>query len=201
MSATTIEQLPATMVPVDLGGHFDNRGITPRSELDRGGFNIWDNTFPAEDLPRPGGTVRVGDVPFLFPAPNEDDRDNLRCAGQVIDLPAGRYDWLYLLATAERRSEDVITLHYADGSVDPEWLRVSDFWAETPAHFGEQAHLRCRSLHYPRHVQGNMEPTIWRTRVPVPREVDLSAVRLPDNVAIHIFALTLVTPASSVEMP
>src|SRR5262245_52759804 len=105
------------MTPVDLSGHFDNRGITAVSELDKGGFNIWDNTFPAEDLPEPGGTVHVGAVPFLFPAPNKDSRDNVRCSGQHIGLPVGRYDWLYLLAAAERRSEDAVTLHYADGSV------------------------------------------------------------------------------------
>ncbi|TCO60854.1 hypothetical protein [Actinocrispum wychmicini] len=192
MTTTAPRLLSAT--PVDLGGHFDNRGITRGGELDQGGFNIWDNTFPAEDLPEPGGTVRIGDVPFLFPAPDPAGRDNLRCSGQVIELPTGRYDWLYLLAASERRSEDVITLHHADGSVDPQWLRVSDFWAETPAHFGEQASVRCRSLHYPRHIQRNMAPVIWRTRVPVPRETDLAAIGLPDNVAIHIFALTLIGP-------
>jgi hypothetical protein len=32
---------------------------------------------------------------------------------------------------------------------------------------------------------------VWRHRVPVPREADLTAVRLPDNPAIHIFAMTL----------
>ena len=180
------------MIPVDISPHFDNRGITGRGELSQGGFNIWDNTYPAEELPAPGGVVEVGSAPFRFPAPSPDGRDNLRCAGQLIQLPVGRYDWLYLLAASERRSEDTVYLHYADGSVDPEWLRVSDFWAETPPHFGEEAGLRCTVLHYPRHVQPFMGPAIWRTRVPVPRETSLAAVRLPDNPAIHIFALSLV---------
>jgi hypothetical protein len=35
-----------------------------------------------------------------------------------------------------------------------------------------------------------MGPSIHRVRVPVPRETDLRAVRLPDNPAIHIFAMT-----------
>ena len=196
MSMTALRHPTATTV--DLGAHFDNRGITPQSELDQGGFNIWSNTFPAEDLPEPGGTVVLGDVPFRFPAPNAAGQDNFRCARQHISLPVGRYDWLYLLATAERRSEDVIALHHADGSVDPEWLRVSDFWAETPAHFGEQVEVRCHSLHYPRHVQGNMAPVIWRTRVPVPRELDLVSVSMPDNPAIHVFALTLLAPVAGV---
>jgi hypothetical protein len=36
-----------------------------------------------------------------------------------------------------------------------------------------------------------MGPAIWRTRVPVPRETELAALHLPDNSAIHIFAITL----------
>jgi hypothetical protein len=181
-----------TATQVDIRASFDNRGLTRRDELSRGGFNIWDNTYPAEELPEPGGTTLVGGLPFLFPAPDADGRDNLRCAGQLIALPPGRYDWIYLLGAAERRSEDAVHLHYADGAVDPEWLRVSDFWAETPAHFGESAGLSCTVLHYPRHVQARMGPSIWRCRVPVPRETGLTALRLPDNPAIHLFALTLI---------
>lgn len=194
---STTAGLTTTATTVDISGYFDNRGITRRSALDEGGFNIWSNTFPAEDLPEPGSTVRLGEVPFTFPARNAVGCDNFRCAAQMIDLPRGRYDWLYLLATAERRSEDVVALHHADGSVDPEWLRVSDFWAETPAHFGESVQVRCHSLHYPRHVQENMAPVIWRTRVPVPREIDLVAVGFPDNPAIHVFAMTLVAPPAT----
>ena len=43
-----------------------------------------------------------------------------------------------------------------------------------------------------------MAPVIWRTRVPVPTEIDLAAVGFPDNPAIHVFALTLVAPAAEV---
>ncbi|MER0240489.1 hypothetical protein AAHZ94_00295 [Streptomyces sp. HSW2009] len=179
-------------VPIDLRPHFDNRGITGPDELAKGEFNIWSNSFPADELPPPGGHTDVGGLPFLFPAPREDGADNLRCAGQYVELPPGRHDWIYLLAAAERRSEDAVHLHYASGAVDPEWLRVSDFWAETPAHFGESAGLTCTVLHYPRHVQQRMGPSVWRTRVPVPREEDLTAIRLPDNPAIHLFALSLV---------
>lgn len=195
MSTTTLPTSAATTV--DLSGVFDNRGTTQRSALDQGAFNIWSNTFPAEDLPAPGGTMVLGGVPFRFPAPNRDGYDNLRCGGHLVDLPVGRYDWLYLLAAAERRSEDMVALHHTDGSVDVEWLRVSDFWAETPAHFGERFQVSCGSLHYPRHVQGNMSPTIWRTRVPVPAELDLASVGFPDNPAIHVFALTLIAPVAA----
>jgi hypothetical protein len=193
-SVPALPSTPPAVRTVDLDAWLDNRGTTSSANLAAGGFNIWSNTFPAEELPAPGGTVDVGGVPFRFPAAGAGERDNVRCAGQLVTLPAGRYDWLYLLAASERRSEDMVYLHYVDGSVDPEWLRVSDFWPETPPHFGERAGIACSRLHYPRHVQRRMRsgPAIRRARIPVPRETPLAALRLPDNPAIHIFALTLV---------
>jgi hypothetical protein len=183
------------IIQVDLSAHFDNTGITRLDHLSGGAFSIWGNTFPAEELPD-GPTMQSGGVSFRFPDRGPGG-DNIRCAVQFIELPSGRYDWIYLIAAAERRTEDAMLLHYADGSIDPEWLRVSDFWPETPGRFGERESLRCRSLHYPRHVQTPMGPALWRERVPVPREVALAGIRFPDNPAIHVFALTLTGAAEA----
>jgi hypothetical protein len=182
---------------IDLSAHFDNNGVSRAGRTAEGAFNIWANTFPAEELPPSGGTVMVGGIPFRFPDKVDGRPDNLRCAGQLLALPPSRCDWIYLLAAAERRSEDWVWLHYRSGAVEPEWLRVSDFWPETAARFGELAAFRCTRMHYPRHVQHGMGPTIWRQRVPVPREEALAALRLPDNPAIHLFAMTLALTAAA----
>ncbi|MGE5828837.1 MAG: hypothetical protein ACM30G_10835 [Micromonosporaceae bacterium] len=183
--------MTAEYVVIDLLSYLDDTGITAADDLGGGSFNIWSNTFPAEHLPPvdAAGLVEVEAVPFRFPA-KTGGPDNLRCDGRLIGVPVGRYDWIYLLAAAERRTEDPLRLHFADGSTDPEWLRVPDFWPQTEPHFGFRAAIRFPVLHYPRHVQPNMAPSISRVRVPVPREADLAAIRLPDNPAIHIFAMT-----------
>ncbi|MGP3983825.1 hypothetical protein [Streptomyces sp. KR80] len=187
----------AQAVPVDLSGYADNTGITRPGRLSDGAFNIWGNTFPADELPSAGPVV-VDGVPFRFPAGPTGEPDNVRCAGQLVELPAGRYDWIQLLAAAERRTEDQLLLHYGCGAVDPEWLRVSDFWPQTASRFGESAAYRCTRMHYPRHIERRMGPVIWRQRVPVPRASELTAVRLPDNPAVHLFAMTLVPAAQEV---
>lgn len=178
---------------VDLSSHVNNDGISYAHAPDDGSFNVWGNTFPAEELPDSHSITVVGGVPFRFPDKRNGRLNNLRCARQLVAVPHARYDWIYLLAAAERRTEDLLYLHYRTQAVDPEWLRVSDFWPETAPRFGELAALSCGRLHYPRHVQPGMGPTIWRQRVPVPREQDLAAFRLPDNPAIHVFAVTLLT--------
>ncbi|MFG1918458.1 hypothetical protein [Micromonospora sp. NPDC048898] len=179
-------------VPVDLTAYFNNIGATNRDRLAEGRLNVWKNSFPAEELPDGTELFRCTQVPFRFPRTGPARLDNVVCAGQRIDLPPGRWDWIYLLACSERRAEDVVHLHYRDGVADQEWLRVSDFWPASPPHFGEVEAITCRRIHFPRHVQAGIGPRIWQQRLAISRQQELAYLRLPDNIAIHVFAMTLV---------
>lgn len=172
---------------LNLRSRFNNCAVTGVDRLGDGGLNIWGNSLPKNSLPT--GEILVDSIPFLFSGEGTGP-DNVRCAGQLLDVPTGAVDWLHLLATSERRTEDELVLHYADGACDPEWLRVSDFWPATP-HFGELLAFRTPAMHYPHHVQRDLGGQVWLTRVPVPRRTPLTSVRLPDNPAIHVFALTV----------
>ncbi len=186
-----MEGVTFTYLPMPIGEHFNNRAISSASDTSAGRFNVWGNSFPAGHLPAPGSRIEVAKIPFDFPAPTPAG-DNIRCAGQMIFVPPGRYDWLHLLAAAERRAEDTVALHFTEGDVDFEALRVSDFWA-APARFGEHQACLTGQMHYPHHVQPGLSALIWRQRVPVTRGQPLTGLRLPRNVAIHVFALTLQT--------
>lgn len=181
--------------PIELSGHFNNVAITAASSTGGGAFNVWGNSFAAEHLPAGESLVVVGDVPFRFP-PVGKGPDNIRCNEQYVSLPAGRCDWLHVLAAAERRCEDVVEMTYEDGAVDAEPLRVSDFWA-APAWFGEIKAFECPVMHYPHHVQPGVSAIMWAQRVPVTRRGVLVGVRLPRNIAIHVFALTAERPEGS----
>jgi hypothetical protein len=174
---------------VSLDEHLNNNGATSSRNTGSGAFNVWGNSFAAEHLPPPGPVV-VDGVGFDFPAVGTGEPDNVRCAGQLVAVLPGAYDWLYVLAAAERRAEDDVALHFEDGVVDFETLRVSDFWAAEAA-FGERLAFESPVMHYPRHVQPNVPARLWMQRVPVTRRATLEAIRLPWNVAIHVFALTL----------
>jgi hypothetical protein len=176
-------------LPVPLAAHLDNVGVSPAEDTASGRFNVWGNSFAAERLP-PAGPLVADGVWFDFPAAGTGEPDNVRCAGQLVEVPPGAYDWIYVLAAAERRAEDEVALHFAGGEVDFEALRVSDFWAAEAA-FGERLAFESPVMHYPRHVQPNVPARLWSQRVPVTRRATLEAIRLPRNVAIHVFALTL----------
>ena len=185
--------------PVDLAGHRNNRGATGRASIGTGRFNVWGNSFPADHLPPPGSTLVVGDVPFTMPPPDPAG-DNVRCAGQFVSLRALRGDWVHVLAAAERRAEDTLALHFADGQVDHEALRVSDFWA-APAWFGEPAAARTPVMHYPHHVQRDVPALLWAQRVPVVRRASLTGMRFPHNIAVHVFAVTVESVGPREELP
>ncbi|MFI6130804.1 hypothetical protein [Micromonospora sp. NPDC051141] len=173
----------------------NNRGTTGIADTDHGRLNVWGNSFPAEELPEPGALITVDGVPFRWPRGHVDG-DNVRCEGQVIDLPSGRYEWVYLLAASERRSEDTLWVFYDDGHADPLPLGVSDFLDGTPV-FGEKPAFRTGGMHYPHHVQPNLPTTMWSCRVGVPRRGNAHALRLPRLVALHVFAVTLLTSADA----
>lgn len=192
VTTSAVEPAPASRGTrlVDLSGHVNCVGIEPTARPGSGAFNIWHNTFPLAELPPAGSVTVVGGVPFLFPAADGTRPDNVRCRGQRIALPVDRVDWLHLLAASERRTEDALSVHYADGTTRTQWLRVSDFWPETPPRFGELLAFRTSAMLYPNHVDSRMPPAIWRQRVPVSVRAGVVAVTLPDNPAIHVFALT-----------
>ncbi|WP_285595770.1 hypothetical protein [Kineosporia sp. NBRC 101731] len=175
--------------PVDISGHRNNTAVSTATGTGAGEFNVWGNSFAAEYLPSGPERVQVDGIPFDFPRVG-DGPDNIRCSGQAIRVPEGRYDWIHVLAASERRSEETVDLRFADGSVDAEPLRVSDFWS-APAWFGEIKAFESLVMHYPHHVQRGVPAVMWAQRVPVTRRAALTSILLPRNVAVHIFAVTL----------
>lgn len=175
-------------VPIDISDHRNNTAISAAANTKTGAFNVWGNSFAAEYLPKGESLVHVAGVPFRFP-PVCDGPDNIRCEGQFLAVPQDRYDWIHVLAAAERRCEDTVELNFGDGAVDPEPLRISDFWA-APAWFGEIKAFESPVMHYPHHVQRGVPAIMWAQRIPVTRRAELAGIRLPRNVAVHVFAVT-----------
>jgi len=189
--------LTSTGVPpqhaVDISEHFNNIAVTSADQSGSGQFNVWRNSFAREYLPDGDLVTIVVDAITFRLCLNGSGAvapDNIRCDGQLVEVPRGRYDWIHLVAAGERRVEDDLSLHFAEGTVDFEHVRVSDFWS-APAVFGESVALRTPVMHYPCHVQFGVDAVMWSQRVPVARRGELVAFRLPRNPALHVFAATL----------
>jgi hypothetical protein len=175
-------------LPVDLSALRDNIALTTPPTISAGALNVWGNSLPAVEVP--GSPTSAAGVPFVISPGDGRHPDNVRAAGQLIDLPGVPAEWLHVLVTAERALEDHVHVHYQDGTVDQEWLRVSDFWPAEPR-FGEELVVRTTRMHYPRHVDPRLGGQLWATRIPVVRRVAPVALRLPHDPALHLFALTV----------
>ncbi|MFD5141791.1 hypothetical protein [Streptomyces sp. NPDC058401] len=171
----------------------NNQAATTPDNLADGRLNVWRNSIPAR--PEPLETV-VDGVPLRSARLDGTAPDNVLCTGQRIEVPQRRWDWLYVIGCGERRVRDVITWHFADGSVDRDHLALSDLWEGRSDH-GEELALRTDVIHYPHHVQERIGITLWSQRVPITARKPLSALSLPENPAVHLFAMTLVGPSAS----
>lgn len=175
---------------VDLDRFANNNGITELGNLADGGFNVWGNSYPSDELPAGDTIVKFADVPFHFPSKERQRFNNVVCVGQSITFAEGTYVSMSVLGAAERRTADTLTFVTTTGTEVPVPLCLSDWWHGARTHFSNRLALRCTRVHYPRHVQRNILPSMWVHRAVFPI-IRTHTIVLPDNPALHIFALTL----------
>jgi hypothetical protein len=167
---------------------WNSQAATTPENLADGRLNVWRNSLPAQQAPL---EIVVDDVPLRTARLDGHGPDNLVCAGQLIEVPERRWDWLYVIGCGERRVRDVITWHFTNGSVDRDQFTLSDLW-EGRSDYGEELALRTDVIHYPDPVQERIGITLWCQRVPITSRQPLCAMSLPDNPGVHFFAMTLV---------
>jgi hypothetical protein len=165
----------------------NNQAATRPDNLADGRLNIWRNSLPAQSEPL---EIVVDGVPLRSTRLDGHGPDNLVCSGQRIEVPERRWDWLYVIGCGERRVRDVLTWHFCDGSASRDQVELSDLW-EGRSDYGEELALRTDVIHYPHHVQERIGITLWCQRVPITRRRPLRAIVLPENPAVHLFAMTL----------
>ncbi|WP_327674369.1 hypothetical protein [Kitasatospora sp. NBC_00458] len=173
---------------LELEPFLNNQAATTPENLADGRLNVWRNSLPAQPAPL---ELLVDDVPLRSARLDGHGPDNVLCAGQRIEVPERRWDWLYVIGCGERRVRDVVTWHFSDGTVDRDHFALSDLW-EGRSGFGEELALRTDVIHYPHHVQERIGITLWCQRLPITTRKPLGALSLPRNPAVHLFAMTLV---------
>lgn len=182
---------------VDLAEHYNNDGITHPGDVPNGDLNGEGMAFPYEELPDSNEAVELAGVPFLFPDKDSGTPNNVCMEGQSIDVPPGAYTRLHVLGVSDGGSfEELVMLHYADGSNEDVVLGLTDcrpHWGRT--RFGERDALRFDEMYFP---PGAVHPSrgtdicgLWVQTVCVNGMRELSRLQMGDNPSMHLFALTL----------
>ena len=198
---------PGAAVTLDLAKLFNNDAIsTPASKKD-GNFDLpkleAGSSYPADKLPKPNAPFAVpavANLVFRFPDTADGKPNNLRCDGQRLDVPAGRYSALWLLAAADAANQEATARLLYDKGEEPVAVGVSDWCGE--AAFGEAEAVRSPERHTWKGEREKKLCRIWAVRLPV-RPEPLKAVLLPKNGHIHLFAATLIkaTAVEAVHVP
>jgi hypothetical protein len=179
-------------VPVDVGPHLNNDGITSEFYMGDGDFDGAGRTYPSAQLPQTGRLTDDG-IPFLFVNGAEDTLNNVLAAGQVIAVPAGRYARLHVLGAADTgNASRALTVTYTDGSVTASLQLTA--WTSGAA-YGESEAIRTRQVHTRTGPQP-LQAAVFHQVIEVDPARELASITMPAAATprLHVFALTVEKP-------
>jgi alpha-mannosidase len=183
-----IEGHSAEFKPVDISRFFNQDAVSSdknRKDADLASMG-W--AYPAEELP-PAGLQKVDDVPMLVPPVTDGAKNTIRCEGQEIPFPTGKFSTLYVLGACHNGSfAENATFLLADGTQEIVSLKLTD-WCREPA-YGEGPGLRFTHRHTAK-KDDSPPPNIWLQRIALPESRPVKAIILPIRAEMHVFALTL----------
>ena len=200
----------ARHAPLDLSPHVNNAGTAPAGRPATGGLDGMGTAFCAESLPAPGATIFSEGIPFVLAGRNPGSKDNIACEAQEIPLPSGVWRALHVLGLCDWRAfEEPLRLKAADGACAETRIGLSDAPRYQGLQYGERVALLCPLITPDSSVplssligipppeagcetrETRVEAGIWHQVIHLPGPRPLSALLLPDNPSMHLFALTL----------
>jgi alpha-mannosidase len=125
--ASAVTLPPAASAPIALPYNMNVFGHRGASAKDNGAFDAAGSTFPAEMI---ADTITSEGIAFKIGprAKGKNEPNALRCEGQAIALPAGNFNCVYLLATAQGGDTDgQFTIAGKDSETQTTTLRVQNW--------------------------------------------------------------------------
>jgi len=184
---------------------FNNDGISWRKNPQDGDFDLLGrrtgDSFIADLLPKGGALVALPDKPavtFRFPSKDDRHRNNVVCDGQRILLPAGvggrAYTAAWFLGACHDGSKKgAVTLEYGKGQGRGE-LSLAD-WCSKPDQ-GQIDVLRTAARHLADGSEETIDCGLVAWRIPLDPARKLTAITLPRERQMHVFAISLIPPAA-----
>jgi hypothetical protein len=172
---------------VPLASWFDAVGITSDANRSRGDFDGFGRSFPAEGLV----VVHAGD-PEPWVAREYGVVDHVVCREQLIVLPtAATVDYCVLIGAADGGSfEERFDLLDSEGKAYPFIVGLTD-WLAARSAFDETCYAEAYHLHEPHRDIVGPRPKLWASSARLDTCVESSAIRLPWNPCLHVFAMML----------
>ena len=151
-----------------------------------GGFDGEGNTFPNQNVQEK--TV-VRNVAFNVGKP--DAQNVLACRGQVVPLPSGSHQSLWILASSIEGShrDQPITIRYTDGTSQVIQQSFSD-WYVPEAFSGEVRAIRCEYRNTPDGTKDTRNFFVYAYGFNLDATKTLKDVTLPNDDGIRVLAVS-----------
>lgn len=193
----TIADIASTSVTVpfaSLAAGFNNVGITDPATRTSAAMDGSHDSFDAAALAAaglvPGASITRDGLTFTWPDAPAGQPDNAVAAGQVIALPAGTQRVGLLATSINSTSTGQATYLYANGSTQPVDLTVS-YWRNAQPSGDNQLVARV-STYRDDKQQGSGSVFYVPVPSPTPGSRQPTAIALPNNSNMHIFAIATI---------
>jgi len=169
----------AEYTAVDISAAFNATAVGGDDGLDGYG-----STYPVDALPTGSKTFEQGIV-FNLPDYKAAEKNVVTAAGQTVSVTAGKYTTLYVLASATNGLQDeALQLAYGDAKAEVR-LRISDWCSNASAGETEAGKFARAGKNEA------IDCKLFIQKISLDATRDLTAITLPANKEIHIFAMTL----------
>jgi len=191
LTITTTVPYPA------LADAFNNVGTTLESNTAPGNLDGGGDSYSADALAAlgatPGATVTANGATFTWPSAAPGTPDNVATGGQAIEL-TGQGSALAFLGTETGFTSGPVVVTYTDGTTSTGTLGFPNWCCSTTTDYGAQTALTMDH----RNTQAGpanfgVSYRVFTNTVPLTAGKTVQSVTLPNQPAIHVFALA-VTP-------
>ncbi|MDH6575292.1 NEW3 domain-containing protein [Kitasatospora sp. MAP5-34] len=190
------QQTVTSVVPYPtLADAFNNVGITQESNPAPGGFDSTGDSYSADALAKagatPGSTVSAGALSFTWPSVAAGTPDNVAASGEAITL-AGQGTSLAFLGSETGTTSAPVTVTYTDGTTSTGQLGFPN-WCCTPVTaYGAQTVITTDHRNTPSGPANyGISYRVFSNTVPLTAGKTVKSVTLPNQPAIHLFALSI----------
>lgn len=185
-----------TVVPYPtLAAAFNNVGVTSESDTAPGNLDGDGDSYSAEALAgqgaTPGATVNANGLTFTWPSAAPGTPDNVVAAGQAVAL-GGQGSRLAFLGTEAGFASGPVTVTYTDGTTSTGTLGFPNWCCATTNDYGSQPALTMDHRNTPAGPANfGISYRVFSNTVPLTPGKTVRMVTLPDQPAIHVFALSV----------
>ncbi|QMU77003.1 alpha-galactosidase [Streptacidiphilus sp. PB12-B1b] len=191
------QQTITSVVPYPtLASAFNNVGVTSESAPAPGNFDSTGDSYSAEALATeagvtPGSTISAHGLTFTWPTAAAGTPDNVAATGEQITLD-GKGSSLAFLGSETGAVSGTVLVTYTDGSTSTGQLGFPNWCCTPPDAYGAQVALTTDHRDTPTGPANyGISYQVFSNTVPLTAGKTVQSVTLPDQPAIHLFALSV----------